>query len=352
MGRGLSLWMDALRVLATLVVVLSHVAYPRFTENLGWVRELNIGADAVIVFFVISGLVIAYAARRDAEPGVYAFNRLTRLWSVLIPAIILTFVMDRTGVAIDAEAYPAPFYQPMGLVEMLARGATFSNEWIWGHARLGTNGPLWSLSYEAGYYILFAAAVFLQGARRWIMLALLAVLIGPRVLLLMPAWLMGVGVYYAVLADWPARLSRHAALVLALGGPLFYGYGQWADMPGQLIGSPGLMFSQNWIWNGFIGLCTAMHLLGMARLLSGITWRGAALRWAAGASFSVYVIHYPVLHLLDASLPLFSGRGWVLGVGSIAAGLVFAQLCERRLHWVRAVARSWLHKPAATHSSA
>ena len=55
MTRGLSIWLDALRVWATLIVVLSHVAYPRFTRgDYILIRELNLGSDAVIVFFVVN----------------------------------------------------------------------------------------------------------------------------------------------------------------------------------------------------------------------------------------------------------------------------------------------------------
>lgn len=62
MTRGLSIWLDVLRVAATLIVVLSHLAYPRFTgTNYAYLRDWNVGSDAVIVFFVISGCVIAYA---------------------------------------------------------------------------------------------------------------------------------------------------------------------------------------------------------------------------------------------------------------------------------------------------
>lgn len=167
MTRGLSLWLDALRVAATLIVVFSHVAYARFTRgDYEFVRELNVGSDAVIVFFVISGLVIAFAAERDKTLGTYAFNRLTRLLSVLLPALVLTFALDHIGHPMDASAYPDRFYQPLPLWEMLARGLTMSNEWgLFDRVRLGTNGPLWSLSYEAAYYVLFGVAVFCTGAR-------------------------------------------------------------------------------------------------------------------------------------------------------------------------------------------
>lgn len=347
MNRGLSLWLDVLRVGATFAVVLSHLAYPRFTRgDYAILRELNIGSDAVIVFFVVSGFVIAYAARRDGTAGRYGFNRLTRLWLVLIPAIILTCVFDRIGIAVDASAYPAGFYQPLGFWEMLLRGTMFGNEWdIWGRVRLGSNGPLWSLSYEAAYYLLFGIAVFLRGPRKWVLLICVALLAGPRILLLMPAWLMGVWLWH--------RVSRSSApgpsgWPLALAGPVLYAACLWAGVPAALAGITAevlepasyrsvLAFSDEFLWNALIGVFTAMHLLGVSRIAAhsvrDILW----VRWMAGASFSIYVTHYPALHLLDAALPETAiARDALLLVGALGIGLVFAQIFERRIGPLRA----------------
>ncbi len=52
MNKGLSLWLDVLRVMATFVVVFSHFAYPRFSNGaFQWFRDLNLGSDAVVILF-------------------------------------------------------------------------------------------------------------------------------------------------------------------------------------------------------------------------------------------------------------------------------------------------------------
>ena len=349
MSRGLSIWLDALRVWATIVVVLSHVAYPRFTGgDYIVIRELNLGSDSVIVFFVISGLVIAYAAERDAKLSTYAFNRLTRLLSVLLPALILTFVFDQIGRNYGPDAYTS-FYNPLSLTEFLTRGLTMTNEWgAFERLRLGTNGPLWSLSYEAGYYILFAAAFFLSGIRRATVLACVVLLVGPRVLLLMPAWLMGVWLWHWVAGGGPARLSVGTARVLAWGGPLLYVCSLWAGVPVTLaeltaeVFAPNhyrlvLVFSDEFVWNALVGAMTMLHIMGMARLLQGYTGSHPRIRWWAGASFSIYVTHYPALHLIDAVFPAETlARDGLLVAGSILVGLVFAQIFERKIDNIRA----------------
>lgn len=344
MTRGLSIWLDALRVWATIVVVFSHVAYPRFTRgDYIFIRELNLGSDSVIVFFVISGMVIAYAAGRDAKLSTYAFNRLTRLLTVLLPALILTFVFDQIGRNIGPEAYGS-FYNPLPLGELLVRGLSMSNEWgAFERLRLGTNGPLWSLSYEAGYYVLFAAAFFLSGIRRVAVLVLLTLLVGPRVLLLMPAWLMGVWLWNWVATGGPTRLSASKARVFAWGGPLLYVYCLWTGVPDALATLTAqyfapmnyriaLVFSDEFVWNALLGAMTALHIMGMARLLQGYQGNHPRIRWWAGASFSIYVTHYPALHLIDAIFPAETlARDGLLVAGSILVGLLFAQIFERSI---------------------
>lgn len=348
--RGLSLWLDILRVLATCIVILAHFAYPRFSgDALGWIITSNIASDAVILFFVVSGFVIAYAAERDAAPGRYAFNRLTRLWSVLIPAVVLTFVLDRFGAQADPAAYPSLFYNPLDLGTMLWRGLTFSNEFLlFDRIRLGSNGPLWSLSYEAAYYALFGAACFAAGLRRVVLIALLCVLTGINVLLLLPAWLCGVWAWRMVARGTAARLSTRDALILALGAPLLYAVAFLTGLPATLtaltaatLGVPPAIFafSDEFVWNTLIALLAMGQIIGMARLWTSPTADLPLVRWLAGASFSLYVTHYPLLQFLNATLPDMPARPLWLLCGAVAGGLVFASVFERRVGALRQALR-------------
>ncbi|MGR3614517.1 MAG: acyltransferase family protein [Paracoccaceae bacterium] len=359
MTRGVSLWLDALRVVATLIVVLSHLAYPRFTgTSYSYLRDWNVGSDAVIVFFVMSGCVIAYAADRDGNPGRFAFNRLTRLLTVMVPALLLTFAFDAIGNQIDQSAYPEGFYHSLPLGEFLLRGLSFSNEWdIWGRVRLGTNGPLWSLSYEAAYYVLFGVAIFMQGPTRVAVLLAVALLAGIDILLLMPAWLMGVGLWHWIKSGGANRHDRAFGWCLALGGPIAYLLFKVSGVPEALsvatattLGVPDarfvLGFSDEFLWNFLIGVFTTAHVAGIAILNPQRFPAGQVVRWLAGASFSIYVTHYPVLHLLDASLPEMIGRDVLLLSGSIFVGIVFANYFERPVkrirQWILTLQSRWL----------
>lgn len=351
MKPALSLYLDALRFGAALVVLLSHYGYPRFSDGRWlWVRELNLGSDAVIVFFVLSGLVISYVgARPDATGARFAFDRITRLVSVALPALVLTFLLDRIGSRLDPTIYLWPYYQPMPFGEMLIRGLTFSNEWGISEARLGTNGPYWSLSYEATYFALFGVAVFTRGVRRMALLLLLGLVAGLNILLLLPVWLMGVGLQ-ACLARDVAPTGR-LAWAMASAPVLAYAASLWVDLPGELrvftsetFPAHGFRFSDEFIWNTILGLLVTCHIAGMAGLLSSTRrWSfERMIRWGAGRSFSIYLVHYPVLQFLK-SLPLPEIGPWqsdALLIGmTLGICFLFGSVFEAKLPGLRAALR-------------
>lgn len=341
MTPGFSTWLNILRAGAAIIVVLSHWAYPRFSNgDWVWIRDLNLGSDAVVIFFVLSGYVIGFAAfERDGTAGRFVFNRATRVVSVALPALVLGWAMDRVGAALDPGAYHGWWYAPLPLWEQVLRGISFSNEWLGQGVRLGTNGPFWSLSYEVAYYALFVCAVWLRGARRVAALALGAVIAGPNVILLAPAWLFGVWVYHA----GPARRG----LVWAVLPVPAYGAGLAADMPDilkevtyQMLGAQGysaLRFSDEFIWNALIGVLTAAHLRGMAAVLATrpLARLAPIAAWIAGGSFSLYLVHYPLMQMLRVWIDGPWALLTVTGLGCYA----FAAIFERPLPFYRSISR-------------
>ncbi len=368
MTRGFSLWLDLIRALAAFTVLFGHMAHIRFTGgDYYFLREWNVASDAVVVFFVISGLVIAYAAERDGDLRTYTFNRLSRIYTVIVPALLLTLLFDAIGTRITMEAYPQGYYQALPLGEFLFRGLTLSPQW-WGlmdPVRLGSNGPLWSLSYEVAYYAIFGAIVFLRGAIRPVMVALIALIAGLPILALLPAWALGVLVWRRVGQPDATALPLPVAWAMAIGGPALivlakaFGAAEiFAALTAQAFAPADyhmvLGYSDEILWNTLMAVLMVLHLLGIARLMQGTNWteptRAAhVIRWLAGGSFSLYVMHYPTLQLLDAvlpeSLPLYNL--WLLGL-TLAVCFAFAALFERPLKTYRRWAATLWTRPSTT----
>ncbi|WP_424969954.1 acyltransferase family protein [Dinoroseobacter sp. S76] len=369
MSPGFSLWLDTLRAGAALTVLFGHMAHIRFTRgDYHVLREWNVASDAVVVFFVLSGVVIAAAAERDGGLGRFAFKRLTRIYGVLIPALLLTLLFDALGQRVDPTAYQAPFYAPVSVGEMVLRGGTMTNEWqgIWTRLRLGSNGPLWSLSYEVAFYALFAVFVFLRGALRWVLMLLLLLLAGLPILALLPCWLLGVLLWSRLSRRAPP--SRGISWAVALGAPLLALALKASGLPDDLTERTAdwfapwnhhliLGYSDEALWSFLLASCVALHLWGVhgicaARAPSPPSSMAKLTRWIAGGSFSLYVMHYPSLHLLDATLPndLPGHDLWMLGL-TLAICFAFAQIFERPLiRQRRALEEIWsrLKRPGAT----
>jgi peptidoglycan/LPS O-acetylase OafA/YrhL len=155
MHRGQSLYLDFLRLIAALEVFAYHLCG---LPNTGLHRAMwnDFGHDAVTIFFVLSGFVIPYAARsREPDPRGFAIARLTRIYSVAIPCLALTYVFDRIGHGVDPALYIG--LSPTGSPLLrLGIGAVMLNE-TWVSVQMLSNTPYWSISYEFWYYVIFAA---------------------------------------------------------------------------------------------------------------------------------------------------------------------------------------------------
>ena len=196
------------------------------------------------------------------------------------------------------------------------------------------------------------------GLRRIVLLALASLVVGPKVLVLMPAWIFGVVAYRRLAASESRRdgWRRNVMLAGALGSILLYTVCLAADFPKMLLSLStvllgtaainDLRFSDEFLWNAIIGALFASHLYAAGRLLqqTGDATRVARpVRWLAGTSFSIYLVHYPALQLVDAFLPATPGLGRdsALLVATIVICFVFAQIFERPLATVRSRLLRW-----------
>jgi peptidoglycan/LPS O-acetylase OafA/YrhL len=105
MDKGNSLYLDFLRFSAAMVVFFSHIASQDLTNGFLWQFKAY-AQTAVMIFFVMSGYVIGFVTHeKEKNLTDYAIARVSRLWSIVIPALILTAICDYIGLQLNFALY-------------------------------------------------------------------------------------------------------------------------------------------------------------------------------------------------------------------------------------------------------
>lgn len=222
----LSNFLDLLRWISALIVVLTHlrstimVRYEDL-EHINIITSLfyfisNIGHQAVIVFFVLSGFLVGgnvYDLYRNGKFkwNIYLINRTSRLYIVLIPALICGFILDTIGSTNYINYYINTYgFGPFSynVIDRMTIQNFFINlTMLQGSigTTFGSNGPLWSLAYEFWYYILFPMilSVFFNTNYRiklfyLLLIVLVCLMLNVTILIYFTYWIIGVITYQLI----------------------------------------------------------------------------------------------------------------------------------------------------------
>ena len=286
-----------------------------------------------MVFFVLSGYFIGTSVLESLGNlrwswRTYLVSRITRLQLVLFPALVLGALWDRIGMRIPQASslyYDALYKFNVPSVALRSTVPVFLGNFFYLQSIVspvfGSNGPLWSLSYEFWYYILFPALILAaawSGIRSRILYAGLALLlvwfIGPQISLYFLIWLAG------VLVGHLQRITKYRSASPALpvaGGILFAGSLAWCrthPLSSDLL--------TDYIVAFFFALWLYSLLLG-SREDASPAYAHAAKK-LAGFSYTLYLTHFPALLLLRG---LLDPRGiWQPDLRHLAYGLGIALL--------------------------
>ena len=333
MNRSLSPYLDLVRVACAVLVVLSHLGHGHLVGGALW-RFTALGNEAVMAFFVLSGFVIAYVAdQRETTLSAYTAARLARLYSVILPAMALTALLDVVGHSINAESYVATHAHAAGSAAMGYGLSLVMLNQSWGLAQhFGSNAAYWSIPYEFWYYAMFGAATYLSGWQRWAAVAGAAALAGPDILVLLPVWLLGVGTYRLLKSGPPPLLRAGAA---ALGSLLVLCLMLWRDSSSNGQDSFATMVPNSLTWKYLIGLLVALHIYGMAtcaQYLQSLLKRiEKPLAPMSGATLALYLFHLPVIGVIHAFAVEYGKSDYTTAALLLlppAVALTFGRWCE------------------------
>ncbi|QQN72988.1 acyltransferase [Croceicoccus sp. YJ47] len=358
-------WMDALRMLAAVVVLLNHVRDLLWVDYNGeriWAPVYfmaGYGHEAVMIFFVLSGFWITGSVmRRIDRPDFwqrYMLDRLSRLYVVLIPALLLGGVLDYVGsVVMNWPLYSGEsgaHTVEMAVRDRLGLGTLLINlAFLQGLVgpTFGSNGPLWSLAYEFWFYAWFPAIAFVIVQRRFTLIAvsLLLAWFYPQVTLGFMSWLMGTALYFAII--------RYQSVMDRIGAKPK----RW--LAGMLLLNLVVLLYTRTVAGAASDLLVAVCFTGLLFVaISATHWLPSAPRFLVllgkQGSFSLYAIHFPIAIFVCSALlamlggerlqPSFASLGAMVAIMVTIVGIAyyFAKLTE---------ARTPLYRDRATRSFA
>ncbi|HKR06077.1 MAG TPA: acyltransferase [Bacteroidia bacterium] len=361
------LFLDGLRGLAALFVMMGHArllvwegfnegylkhpeSYNAFNKMLVYFFSLfatKYGHQAVLFFFVLSGFLIhlKYASRLSADPnnkfdlGNYLVRRIRRIYPPLIFALLLTALLDYIGRSISAPTYDLraaselPFYPHFtsnyNLKTFLGNLFFLNETYV---PNFGSNGPLWSLKYEWWFYI-FYPLFYLINRRSplgsfglMILLFILSffrelvpVLLLRDIFSMMVCWWLGV-----LLADiytGRVKIPFKYLAVFALLVPFYF----------------ATKLTPAWELNDLI------FALGFFGLLSFFFWLKEKgyhlealnkLKWLGDCSYTLYVIHFPLLMLMGVWIASHNGGRLPMSFAYMIAGMILSVILAHLFHFI------------------
>lgn len=332
-----SAYLDVVRFLAAFIVFVGHASGMNWTGGLFW--QLGAYGDTcVVIFFVLSGFVIAYVVdNKENDWQVYGVNRIARLWSVVIPALVLTFVIDYFGVRMAPELYVGqPWFNGDHLgARYLASLFLVHEAWHISYAP-GINQPFWSLGYEAFYYLIFGLLAFYKGRAKIALVAIVFLAGGPLVFAFFPIWMAGALAYqkrraWKITPSAAALLFAVSLAMLAFSPAIRAAVSlKWMDqeITGRYVDAVAF----------FLNLVAAYNLLDRH---GKVSWgMGPLIKRVAASTFVLYLFHRPLLQLFSYIGPddaaSWSRRALVLG-GTVIVVVAATPLCERFQQRLRAL---------------
>jgi peptidoglycan/LPS O-acetylase OafA/YrhL len=356
MKRERFYWLDWLRFIAALMVMIYHAR----NDNWGPLNNLNIhdhvglvkafffitrpAVEWVMVFFVLSGFLVGgktieRVLHQNFDPWAFALDRLTRIWTPLLPVLLLS------GAIALWVGVPVSLWVMLGnLLGLQSICCDF----------FAGNAPLWSLSQETWFYLLagFTATALTRSRHCWWLylgLAGILMILSQHHPEFLSCWLMGAFAYGFI----PPKKSTG---ILALGLGLAWLGALLSllqlDAAKSTAGDLGL---SHWLPSQITAL--EVESLGSALVVANICLLAPVSPFLikleglgttlAAFSYTLYLIHYPILllwdHYIPARSPQFDSATFLIFILKVLSCLALAWLwylpfeaqTSRVRHWLK-----------------
>jgi peptidoglycan/LPS O-acetylase OafA/YrhL len=343
-----SAYLDLLRAFAAMVVLFGHAAI-MFLGN-GFLYNLDIQASGVLIFFVMSGFLISYSAFRRYDDPNYGFreffiDRFCRIYCAFFPALVLvaffdvlslhhldTFTAERggmTGIQELAANYNLKTW--IGNLLMMhdyplfqvIRKLGYNSSWF--VDEFGSASPFWTICIEWWIYIAFGIIVlYIIRDRKnlnlwqWIVFGAVMVtpcyyLVGGQVDHLTFPWIFGMA-FALVFMQLPKWIEK-SNFDLSVPRMRLYMLGVFLFAVGCMVARVfSLKFDHSAIAEGRIAYAELQFTVFLTLAIFALFFFFGTVqkfpriienvaRFVAGYSYSLYLIHLPILTYLYLRFP-------------------------------------------------
>jgi peptidoglycan/LPS O-acetylase OafA/YrhL len=341
-----SLALDVIRVGAAIVVVIGHLTQSMF--SFGIPNLVLIGRGAVAIFFILSGFVIRHVTvSRPGTMGKFFKDRASRVYSVALPAMLVTIVADTISHRVNPAFYSTwNMTEPQKIYGIVANLLWTAQLWTRFDNPL-SNLPFWSLNYEVIYYVTYGCAFYLSGAKRWLCIAFVSIIAGPKIMFFFPIWLIGCYAHDLYQKWQGARkaglylnfaCSAIALVILVLGinhklardAMDFYMILYKEGKHFKLGRTSGVIDFYAISVAGSILLVRLLTAIRSVRIRAdGVCAR--CVRYLAEGTFAIYLTHFPLLILVASCIPYNHASLWqkaVILIAVITFGVLVGQICR------------------------
>ena len=324
-----------LRGLAAFAVVLFHVRVTMWIglralaadPGYGWFNRISalitlpfpLFGSAVMLFFVVSGFAIHYPYAGAGRPFTlrsYGARRLFRIYPPYLAAVVFTLIIESfAGVPGGA---PSPWSKAMATL-------TMTQNYVPPPGQLSANPSLWSLPVEAELYLMYPLLLWFWrrvGTARMLACVALTSFAGAAALLGGHEWPMGNFAKYWIIWVSGAVLAERLRAGTLPRWRRSYAWLAAAGLAAAIASrASGVPFGfEHFIWGG---LYVLLVWWGLSETKS-VTIVPSSLRrpiaFLGDISYSLYLVHYPVLVAAGALwIAAFGGKPVNVAVPLIAS---------------------------------
>ncbi|HOY69309.1 MAG TPA: acyltransferase [Methylotenera sp.] len=302
-----SITLDLLRVIASFAVFFGHgidfmeVGAAIKPPNFPYMQNFG-----VLVFFILSGFLIAYTLNKGLQKGesfrCYLINRFSRIYSGLVPC--LGFIVLLSVILVMFGLHPTPNDVTLGVTVnnfLLLNGSPLKV------SHFPLSGQLWTLPLEFHLYV-FAGGIYYFLTRTNVRALFLACLFsyfpyfyfqtGPTGSNITLLWLGGFYCYFVgeYLNNFKYKNSVVLLMLLSVLMLVFYLVVPSREYDLRIYPLVMLAF--------LMLLLLTQTTNALIRQLMVVR----VIRYVADFSFSLYLIHYPILYLINLNTEI---RGWL-----------------------------------------